>query len=176
MNDDERARRVLRLERIIDVTFYRKDLALQALTTRGYLAECQEPHPVGDNERFEFLGDSIIQVAMTVTLLKRYPHASSEELTRLRIALVKGMVLGKIGYELGLFDILFLMKGAYTSARRRSRSTVCGKAFEAIIGAIFTDQGMGKAWEVCLEIMEPRIPSLTRDVRADRTSLPAQST
>lgn len=97
-----------------------------------------------NNERMEFLGDSILSYLISIELYQRFPEATEGELSRLRASLVKGETLGKIGAELELGDFLLMGSGELKSGGYR-RSSTMADAFEAIIGAIYLDGGLPAA-------------------------------
>lgn len=114
-----------------------------------------------NNERLEFLGDSILNFIIADELYKRFPHASEGQLSRLRASLVKGETLAALARTLNLGDFLRLGTGELKSGGFR-RSSILAGAMEAVIGAVFRDGGI----KVCrrlvtgvfrdrLEVMSP---------------------
>lgn len=111
----------------------------EALTHRSYLNEnrgYKYPH----NERLEFLGDAVLELAVTEFLFEKYPQKPEGELTNLRAALVNGEMLGTIGKEIGL-DTFLLMSRGEAKDTGRARNYLVANAMEAIIGALYKDQG-----------------------------------
>src|SRR5438876_199255 len=97
------------LEQKIGVTFNNKDLLKQALTHRSYLNE--NPNwPLDHNERLEFLGDAVLELAVTEHLYAKYPNPEGE-LTNWRAALVNANILSDIARTFGLNDHIFLSRG-----------------------------------------------------------------
>ena len=108
------------------------------------LLECALTHRSSNksnNERLEFLGDSILNFVMSVELFQRFPEANEGDLSRLRAQLVKGETLGKLALELKLGEFLLLGEGELKSGGFR-RESILADAVEAIIGAIFLDAGI----------------------------------
>jgi ribonuclease-3 len=91
-----------------------------------------------NNERLEFLGDSIVNHIVAEAVFRRFPRASEGEMSRMRAALVKGDTLAEIGRELQLGDFLRLGSGERKSGGHR-RQSILANAFEAVVGAILLD-------------------------------------
>lgn len=115
-----------------------------------------------NNERLEFLGDSILNFSSANYLYERFPHAKEGELSRLRASLVKGETLAGIARELKLGDFLNLGEGELKSGGYR-RDSILADAVEAIIGAIYLDSGMEAANRCILRWFEERLSSLSLD-------------
>src|SRR3989344_7414567 len=127
------------LEEKIGVQFKNKDLLLIALTHRSYLNE--NPKWGQDhNERLEFLGDAVLELVVTEFLYKTYPNPEGE-LTNWRSALVRGQHLAEICGELKLGDWLLLSRGE-SKAGGKSRQILLANMFEALLGAMYLDQGL----------------------------------
>ena len=123
----------------IGVSFKDLGLLAEALTHRSYLNEHRE-HAGGHNERLEFLGDAVLELATTDFLFKKYPQKPEGELTAYRAALVNTVSLSESAQKLGLNDYLLLSKGEARDTGR-ARDVILADAFEAVIGAIYLDQG-----------------------------------
>ncbi len=130
-------------EKKIGVSFLNKDLLKEALTHRSYLNENPE-WPVSHNERLEYLGDAVLELATTEHLFSAYPDRQEGELTSLRAALVNYQMLGKVAREISLEHFLFLSKGESKDAGK-AREVILANAMEALIGAIYLDQGYESA-------------------------------
>ena len=126
-------------EQKIGITFKNKDLLLQAFTHRSYLNEHPESK-IRDNERLEFLGDAVLELATTTFLYDRFTDKAEGELTGLRAALVNTRQLAVCARELGLNDYLRLSRGEMKD-EGRARDVILANAFEALLGAIYLDQG-----------------------------------
>ena len=132
------------LERKLGVVFKNKDLLRQALIHRSWLNE--NPNSgFENNERLEFLGDAVLELAVTEYLYKNYPNPEGE-LTNWRAALVNYQNLGEIGSNLGLNDFLMLSKGEAKDSGR-ARQVILANTMEALIGALYLDQGYKAAAE-----------------------------
>ena len=127
------------LEGRIGVTFKDESLIEEALTHRSYLNEHREY--AGDhNERLEFLGDAVLELAATRFLFDTFPAKPEGELTSYRAALVNTISLAESAQALQVGDHLRLSKGEAKDTGR-ARQIILANAFEAIIGAIYLDQG-----------------------------------
>lgn len=114
------------------------DLLEEALTHRSFLNENRlfTRH----NERLEFLGDAVLELAVSEFLYHRFPKQPEGDLTAYRAALVRTTTLGKIATELGLGTKLRLSKGEELSGGRTNPSLLAN-TFEAVLGALYLDQG-----------------------------------
>lgn len=130
---------VSELERRLGVVFRDKNLLKQALTHRSYLNENRE-WPLGSNERLEFLGDAVLELATTEFLFRRYPNKPEGKLTEYRAVLVGWETCAATGIAIGINDHLLLSRGEAKDTGR-ARSLIIADAFEAIIGAAYLDQG-----------------------------------
>jgi len=143
------------LEKAIGIRFHDKDVLVQALTHRSSV---RGKRVQGHNERFEFLGDAVLELVATAYLFQ-FEEKSEGELTNWRAALVKGEQLAAVATELKLGDYLFMSKGEEASGGRAKISTLAN-TLEALIGAIFLDQGYDSAKEFCKEFILVRLQEL----------------
>lgn len=123
----------------LGVTFSDISLLETALTHRSFLNE-NKSEGLQHNERLEFLGDAVLELATTDRLFKKYPNAPEGELTAYRAALVNTNSLAAISEELGLNEYIRLSKGEAKDTGR-ARQFILANAVEAIIGALYLDQG-----------------------------------
>jgi len=131
-----------KLEKQLGVKFKNKDLLVQALVHRSYVNE----HPdfsLGHNERLEFLGDAVLEIIVTEHLFKNYSNPEGE-LTNWRASLVNANMLSKLATKLGLNDFIMLSKGEAKDPGGKARQYILANAFEALVGAIYLDQGIKK--------------------------------
>ncbi|WP_415885535.1 ribonuclease III [Neptuniibacter sp. QD37_6] len=112
-----------------------------------------------NNERLEFLGDSILNFVIADDLFARFPQAKEGELSRLRARMVKGVTLSEVARELGLGDYLRLGSGELKSGGFR-RDSILADAVEAIIGAIYLDSDMETARGFILSWFKARLEKL----------------
>jgi ribonuclease-3 len=127
------------LEAKLGVNFKDQDLLRQALVHRSYLNE-NPGFALPHNERLEFLGDAVLELVVTEYLYQRYPNPEGE-LTNWRAALVNAIMLSSIASELGLDDYLYLSRGEAKDNGGKARQYILANAIEAVIGAIYLDQG-----------------------------------
>ena len=126
----------------IGVNFENKDLLKQVFVHRSYLNE-NPGFTLDHNERLEFLGDAVLELIVTEHLYKNLPNPEGE-LTNLRSALVRGQTLSEIANTLDMNEHLFLSRGEAKS-EGKARQLILANAFEALIGAIYLDQGYDEA-------------------------------
>lgn len=126
-------------EQRLGLSFTNLDLLIEALTHRSYLNEHRE-YAGSHNERLEFLGDAVLELATTDFLFKKFPAKPEGELTAYRAALVNTVSLAETSQALGVNDFLLLSKGE-SKDTGRARDVILADAFEAIIGAVYLDAG-----------------------------------
>jgi ribonuclease-3 len=129
------------LEEKLGVKFKNRDLLAQALTHRSYLNENPD-FKLDHNERLEFLGDAVLQVIVTESLYRNYPNPEGE-MTNWRAALVNAKKLAEVGESLELNDFVMLSRGEAKDIGR-ARQYILANALEAVIGAMYLDQGIEK--------------------------------
>ncbi|MGH7897970.1 MAG: ribonuclease III [Candidatus Binatia bacterium] len=129
------------LEGRIGHLFVRRELLALALVHRSALARSGE-----NNEKLEFLGDAVLDLAISDMLLRRFPDANEGELSKRRAALVNSRVLAKKALELDLGPSLRLGRGEEKSGGRR-KASILAAAYEAVIGAVYLDGGFPAARE-----------------------------
>ncbi|GIW65238.1 MAG: ribonuclease 3 [Candidatus Parcubacteria bacterium] len=127
------------LEKKINLIFKNKKLLLEALTHRSYLNE-NPKWSVGNNERLEYLGDAVLELAVTEFLFLKYPKYNEGKLTMLRAALVNYQNLAKIARQINLDKFILTSKGEKKDIAK-AWDVILANAFEALIGAIYLDQG-----------------------------------
>lgn len=130
------------LEKKLKITFKNPNLLEEALTHRSYLNEIKKKG-LCSNERLEFLGDSILSFIVSEWLFHDFPNYPEGTLTNIRSNLVKTESLGKIAKKFSLGDFLLLSRGEEEEGGRNNR-VLLANALEAVIGAIFLDQGINK--------------------------------
>lgn len=130
--------KLVELEDRIGVKFSNHDLLLQALTHRSYINENPRWH-LDHNERLEFLGDAVLELVVTEYLYNNYPNPEGE-LTNWRAALVNSVMLAKISNKFDLNGYVLLSRGEARDTGR-ARQYILANAVEAVIGAVYLDQG-----------------------------------
>ncbi len=155
------------LESTLGFVFEDKSLLQRALTHRSYLNE--NPNlPWLDNERLEFLGDSILGFITAEYLYHRFPEMNEGDLTSLRAALVRGQTLAEYARELDLGPHLLISRGE-VAAGGRDRTALLAATFEAIIGALYLDRGLEAAHSLIMRVMDPKTQSIVQE-RLDRNA------
>ncbi len=132
-----------KFEKKAGINFTDKALLKQAFVHRSFINENRNSG-LAHNERLEFLGDAVLELVSTDFLYRRYPHKNEGELTAYRSALVNTHSLSKASTLLGVNDYLLLSKGEMKDIGR-ARLIILADAMEAIIGAIYIDQGYDQA-------------------------------
>lgn len=154
-----------RLCRRLGYEFVNLELLKQALT------HCSAG--IKNNERFEFLGDSILSFVIANVLFERFPDESEGQLSRLRSFLVKGDMLAEIALELQLGDYLYLGQGELKSGGFR-RASILADALEAVIAAVFFDGGIEASRELIFRLYATRLADknmLQNNIKDSKTQL-----
>lgn len=128
-----------RFEEKSGVTFADKALLRQAFTHRSYINENKNVR-LEHNERLEFLGDAVLELVITDFLYRNYAEKPEGELTTYRSALVNSITLSEVASNLTMNDFLLLSRGEAKDTGR-ARQYILANTFEAVIGAIYLDQG-----------------------------------
>ncbi|NNM96762.1 MAG: ribonuclease III [Candidatus Dormibacteraeota bacterium] len=151
---EELARQAVEAERRLDdlqerlgLRFKRRELLREAMTHTSWINERGDQGR--DNERLEYLGDAVLELVAGEYLFSRFPNYDEGQLTQMRSSLVSTVALARLGEQLLLGETLRLGRGAAKSGARRLTS-LHANAFEALVGAIFLDQGYRKAGKVFL--------------------------
>lgn len=143
------------LQKSLDYVFKKPAFLAEALTHRSYLNE----HPrevTSHNERLEFLGDAVLELAITEELFGRFPQYEEGTLTSLRAALVNYQMLAVIARALDVERYLRLSRGEAKDTGR-AREVILANAMEAIIGAVYMDGGYASAKAFVLRTVAPRL-------------------
>ncbi|OGD95627.1 ribonuclease III [Candidatus Curtissbacteria bacterium RIFCSPHIGHO2_12_FULL_38_9b] len=157
-----------KLQQTIGIKFINIDLLNNAFVHRSYLNE-HKNYKGNSNERLEFLGDSVLSLVVSIYLYKRLPKSTEGELTMLRASLVRTETLSKLALSLNLGTYLYLSKGEEESNGRNSRS-ILANTFEALIGAIYLDQGLLKTQKVLEKLILKKWETLTKTAVFDNKS------
>lgn len=150
-------------------SFTDSDCLLRALTHSSYFNETLangvlDPTkvPLGDNERFEFLGDAVIGLVVAKKLMELFPDANEGKLSRWRSSLVSRKTLADIAADLGMGNWVLLGRGERRTGGGEKRSILAG-VFEAVIGALYLDAGLEPATEFLLRVYHPTFLALVAD-------------
>ena len=131
------------LEKRLGVTFSNRDYLRTALVHRSYLNE-NPGFDLPSNERMEFLGDAVLELIVSEHLYHTYPDSPEGELTNFRSSLVNTVSLAEVSGRLGAGEFLFLSRGEEGSGGRQNQY-ILANTFEALLGAIYLDQGFEAA-------------------------------
>lgn len=134
------------LEKKLGVNFRNADLLLEALTHRSYLNERPSwrlPH----NERLEYLGDAVLELLVSEELFKKFADWPEGQMTLIRAALVNYQMLARVAEEIELQNFILMSRGESRDTGR-AREVILANAIEAVIGAVYLDQGLVTTREV----------------------------
>jgi len=147
-----------RLEGKLGISFANLDLLKQAFIHRSFLNEHRDIK-LQHNERLEFLGDAVLELIVTDFLYKKYPHSNEGDLTAYRSALVNTNTLSDVATDLLMNDYLLLSKGEAKDTGR-ARQFILANTFEALVGAMYLDQGYETAREFLSRVLLPKIDEI----------------
>jgi ribonuclease-3 len=144
----------------LGLTFKNPALLEEALTHRSYLNENKSSK--AHNERLEFLGDAVLELAVTHFLYFKYPNKPEGDLTAFRAALVNTYSLADTAEAIGLNDMLLLSKGE-SKDTGRARQIILANAFEALLGAVYLDQGYETAETFLAKHLYSKIDAVVKE-------------
>ncbi|HZG55322.1 ribonuclease III [Paenibacillus sp.] len=133
------------LERQLNITFRNASLLREAFTHSSYVNEHKD---ATHNERIEFLGDAVLQLAVSQHLYRVYPAWPEGKLTFVRAAIVREQALSKLAKQLSFGEYLRLGRGEDLSGGRE-RPSLLADAFEAFVGALYLDAG----WDAVIDFL-----------------------
>lgn len=145
------------LEKKIGVTFKKPELLRQALVHRSYLNE----HPdfeLEHNERLEFLGDAVLELAVTEFLYNKYDNPEGE-LTNWRASLVNAKMLAEVSKDLEFEDYLYLSHGE-AKDKGKARQYILANTFESVVGAIYLSNGLKAATNFIHRFLLVHLPTI----------------
>lgn len=133
-------------EKRLGYKFKRREHLKRALTHKSFANEQRLPQ-TENNERYEYLGDAVLELAVSHILMERFPEHPEGELSKLRAAIVNEVQLAELARYLHVGEYLYLGKGEDQTGGR-DKPSLLSDAFEAVLGAIYLDRGFGKAFAV----------------------------
>ncbi|ERJ89323.1 ribonuclease III [Selenomonas sp. oral taxon 892 str. F0426] len=160
---EERRAELVRLSEQIGVPFHRLSLLDEALTHSSYTNESKNCMP--HNERLEFLGDAVLELASSTYLYERFPDCSEGELTKMRASLVQSETLARLARGLELGSHLLLGRGELLGGGA-DRQNNLENAFEAVIGAVYLDGG----WETARDYVARQFATEVLSVKRSHVS------
>lgn len=152
---------LLELQQKLSLKFNDEDILLQALTHRSYLNE-NPGFRLGQNERLEFLGDAVLELIVTEDLYAKFPEKPEGELTSFRAALVNSRMLSEVAVELEINEYLMLSRGEARDVGR-ARQFILANVFEALIGAIYLDQGYDVSKNFIHRVLMPKLDAIVEN-------------
>ncbi len=145
VSSDER-KKIKALEKEFRYRFKKISYLKCALTHKSYTNE-RRLAPCENNERYEFLGDAVLELCVSHLLMARFPDHSEGVLSKFRAAIVNENQLSQIAIEMNIGDYLYLGKGEEQTGGRQ-KASLLSDAFEAILGAIYLDRGFDKVFKI----------------------------
>lgn len=146
------------LQQTLRVSFNNSSLLEQALVHSSYINE-NPSFALTSNERLEFLGDAVLGLIVAEKLYQDFPHFNEGEMTKLRAALVRRDTLARMARAISLGDYLYLGKGEEANGGRRKPANLAA-ALEAVIAAIFLDQGSSVTQDFILSLLATELESM----------------
>jgi ribonuclease-3 len=162
---DPAARPYGRLEQLLQHEFADQRLCETALTHKSWLNEAPQSGRT-DNERFEFLGDAVLTLAVSDMLMRRFPDRAEGELSKTRAVIVNEAGLCQAAERLDLGQWIFLGRGEEQGGGRR-RPSILADAFEALIGSVYLDAGFAVASAVVERLLASAVENSERGLRLD---------
>ncbi|MFA5127100.1 MAG: ribonuclease III [Patescibacteria group bacterium] len=157
------------IQKKIGVSFKDVNILRNALVHRSYINEHKD-FPVNHNERLEFLGDAVLELVVTDHLYHNYDEAEGV-LTNWRSGLVNATQLAAQAEVLGVYDFLYLSRGESQDTNKKARGYILANALEALIGAIYLDQG----YRVAAKFIKDNIIIHLDNLIKDKSYLDAKS-
>jgi ribonuclease-3 len=147
-----------KLEGTLGVKFKNQEVLKEALTHRSYLNE-HPAWPLPQNERLEYLGDAVLELAVTERLFTRFPDFQEGRMTTLRAALVNREMLSVIAKEIDLQKFVLMSRGEAKDSKK-AKDIILSNAFEALIGAVYLDLGYEVSREVVDKLVIPHLEEI----------------
>ena len=144
--------RLEEFEKIVGYTFKDKDLLKEALTHKSFKS------PV-NNERLEFLGDAVLDLVVGEYLFKKLPKANEGELSKLRASLVNEEGFAKLAKRLSIGKFIYISQ-AEENNQGRTKPSLLSNAFEAVMGAIYLEEGLERVRQIVLDLLQKEYPTI----------------
>lgn len=143
------------LQERLGYTFQNKELLIEALTHKSY----KQPY---NNERLEFLGDAVLDLIVGEYLYKKFRNFDEGKLSKMRASLVNEGGFTSLANYLNLGEHIFL-SNAEENNSGRTKSSLLSNAFEAVMGAMYLETGLGKVQEITISLLEHVHPDISLD-------------
>src|SRR6056297_1228904 len=147
------------LEEKIGIKFQNQDLLRQAVVHRSYLNE-NPGFRLNNNERLEFLGDAVLEIIVTEYLYYNFPEEEEGKLTNYRASLVNTYLLAVVAQEVELESFLYLSRGESKDRNEKARRSILADTVEAVVGAIYLDQGKKAAEKFIKNKIIPKLDNI----------------
>ncbi len=170
-SEKKRLKEINKLQKIIKVKFNNRSLLYNALVHRSYVNESGN-FDMQDNERLEYLGDSVLGLVVNEYLFKRFDSYPEGDLAKIKSAVVSEATLAAVARGIDLGSFLFMGKGEEQSGGR-DRSSILANSLEALIGAVYLDSGLKASRKFILSLLKKdveRIDSMSY-MRDPKTTL-----
>ena len=163
MISPHRGKQLKELESKLGIGFLNQNLLNQALTHASYAYEIKkkEKKVIADNERLEFLGDAILKLVTSEHLLNKFPTYQEGDLTKIRAMVVSDETLSQVARRFNLGGYLLLGANEKRTGGILRKSNLAN-AFEALIGATYLDQGIGKTRDLLLDFLKEEIEKVSQ--------------
>ena len=152
--------KINKVEKILNIKFDDKFLLERALTHKSFPNENKELHK-RNNERLEFLGDSVLSLTISTYIFKKFSYYPEGKLAKMRAVIVSAPILAKKAREIDIGNYLYLGKGEELTGGR-DRDSILADAMEAIFGALYIDEGYLKSSKFILSILEDIIEAVEK--------------
>ncbi len=168
--EKKRLKELNRLQREIKVKFTNKNILNQALTHRSYANESQGS--IRENERLEYLGDSVLGLVINEYLFKRFDEYHEGDLAKIKSSVVSEEMLATVACEISIGTYILLGKGEENSGGR-TRPSILANTVEALIGAMYLDCGLKQTKKFILGIFKKYIDQVNKipNMRDPKTTL-----
>lgn len=154
----EREKEIAEIEKKLGISFLNQALLNQALTHSSFANEQNVP----DNERLEFLGDAVLKLAITEYIYNRFPNLPEGDLTKYRATVISDDILAQVANGVNLGNYLLLSENEKRTGGNKRKSNVAN-AFEALVGAIYLDAGIGKARDFIIDFLRPEVDKVSKE-------------
>lgn len=146
---------ITELEKCLDYQFKNQDLIIEALTHKSY----KKPY---NNERLEFLGDAVLNLIVGEYLFHKFPKSTEGDLSKIRANLVNEKGFTKLANEINLGKYIFL-SAAEERNKGRSKASILSDAFEAIMGAIYIENGLEPIKKIVHKLLDISYKNISLD-------------
>lgn len=143
--------------KITDESLFKKALTHPSFTKENNISSLE------NYERLEFFGDSVLKLAVSEELIKKYPKANEGDLSKIRSIIVSDATLAKISEQIGIVDLIIIGEHAEKTGERNCTS-IRACVFEALLGAFYLDNKKDKIFEFLSEILEPYIDEIKENL------------